>query len=638
MGKILPRKKFFRSAIYTPKLNVGSHIDNVRHSLEYLIFASERENETVLLKKRIKVIIIITILFMIVSSLLSPKGKADITTFYPTACLGGWVNPRNAEGAPEVKSNDNEKDFTKENSAFLPSLTQADIYCGNFVGEITENTKPTKIIVTLSWSKGELIIATSTTELESASTTEELLSASSTENATTSTSSIPQIENGTTSQIENSTTTTIEQSNEPSLVDKVITIVGDTFGKLFGTEKTPPTATTTGEVNVPQESLISTTTESVPPQQATSTGEVTPTPESTSTPETPPAPTPIPESDPTPASTSTIESAPTSFFKSSFEKFVTHFIDKVFAEEIATSSVVDVTGALNEINTTTTTPQTIDVIPEEEITTATNTIINLEEASTTVEISSSTSETSSTTEATTTPSSSLEQTTTIGLDTNTEDDATNNFLEVLYSFDGTIWKSLGRVNESSMKYRTFEIPVGTSTSWNDINQLQIKVELIQRVDAIPEVYLDGIKMEVLYETPVIHEHPDFARDTVLKDKSDDGIRVVNIINGDTNANEIWYTTIDDQGGYGVAPGSWVQVVLDQPKYTYKLIDIYGQNIFLLDENQKLLWVKNLQKETNDGIGIVQDGTTTVSFTKTNGEEWLFDYNYKTKMGVVRIKG
>jgi hypothetical protein len=120
----------------------------------------------------------------------------------------------------------------------------------------------------------------------------------------------------------------------------------------------------------------------------------------------------------------------------------------------------------------------------------------------------------------------------------------NNFLEVLYTFDGVTWTSLGELNEISMKYRTFEIPVTASTTWSDLKHLQIKVQAKKREKDTPTVYLDGIKVEVLYESDMEHMHPDFARDTILKDEIIDGIRIVTIINNDTKEKEIWYMVLE----------------------------------------------------------------------------------------------
>jgi hypothetical protein len=121
----------------------------------------------------------------------------------------------------------------------------------------------------------------------------------------------------------------------------------------------------------------------------------------------------------------------------------------------------------------------------------------------------------------------------------------DNFLEVFYTFDGVTWISLGDLNEISMKYRTFEIPVTASTSWSDMGQLQIKIEAKKRIDETPTIYLDGIKVEVLYETVVMHVHPDFTRDTILKDEIIDGVRVVTIINNDTMMQEVWYMRLEE---------------------------------------------------------------------------------------------
>jgi hypothetical protein len=575
MGKVLPKKKFFRSAIYTPKLNVGSHIDNVKYSLEHLIFSNAKETGDALLKKRIKVVAIVTVLLMIVGSALSPKGTAEVATFYPTACLGGWSNPNNAEGEPQTKSNTDESSFSKDNSAFLPTNTKADIYCGNFIGQIEQNTKPTKILVSLSMSKGADIILEQKIIGDSfASSSSQILDSTSTVDISFTLASSTEGVSSTSSQIESTST------DSDSIIDKV----GNVIDTLFGGDTSTTTET------VPVESSKSLPVEQVPEVQ----------------PQTAPV-EPVPSQEP----------APTSMLDKTVNTLFSFFFQNVFAAE---------------------TINTVDSPVEESLTATTSEASQAEDSSTkqVADTSFSSTTASSTSEATSTSLSS-EVTPGISLNGNTEDDSQSNFLDILYTFDGVTWKSLGKVNEESIQYRTFEIPVTASTSWSDLGQLQIKVQRIDRVDLTPTMYLDAIKVEVLYETPVIHPHPDFARDTILQDKNDDNIRVINIINSDTNANEIWYTTINDQGEYGIAPGSWVEVKSDQTNFPYKLIDIYGQNIFLEDSAQKMLWVKNLLKETNDGTGLVMGGTTTAQFTKSNGEEWVFEYNNVTKVGIARIK-
>jgi hypothetical protein len=230
--------------------------------------------------------------------------------------------------------------------------------------------------------------------------------------------------------------------------------------------------------------------------------------------------------------------------------------------------------------------------------------------------------------------------------TTTQDDNTfqNNFLEVMYTFDGVTWIPLGELNEISMKYRTFEIPVSATTSWGDMSHLQVKIVSKKHTEDTPTVYLDGIKVEVLYEAVIAHVHPDFSRDTVIKDESDDGVRVVDIINNDTGGREIWYTTLAEQAGYGVTPGSWVQIDFDQGDTVFELLKIYGRSVFLVDDVGKMLWVVDLEKSSNDGIAIIPpEGTSTIAasttafFTKPNGEEWVFEYNGGTKNFFTKIK-
>lgn len=76
--------------------------------------------------------------------------KANVATFYPDSCLGGWDNPLYASGKPELDSSAKQEDFTKGNSAVIKGTSE--IYCGGFKGEIPKDTSPKRFVLSLSWS------------------------------------------------------------------------------------------------------------------------------------------------------------------------------------------------------------------------------------------------------------------------------------------------------------------------------------------------------------------------------------------------------------------------------------------------------------------------------------------------------
>jgi hypothetical protein len=77
--------------------------------------------------------------------------EANVATFYPKSCLGGWENVAGAEGEADVKDTDDLKSFTKQNSAVLKDST-AEIFCGGFEGEVPEDATPKRFSIMLSWS------------------------------------------------------------------------------------------------------------------------------------------------------------------------------------------------------------------------------------------------------------------------------------------------------------------------------------------------------------------------------------------------------------------------------------------------------------------------------------------------------
>lgn len=90
------------------------------------------------------------IAFLFRSFIYAPGAVAQVATFYPNTCLGGWKNPAHAEGAPEVSSDDPDA-YTDDNAATLEgALSQ--IYCGEYVGELPIDTTHTRIALKFSWS------------------------------------------------------------------------------------------------------------------------------------------------------------------------------------------------------------------------------------------------------------------------------------------------------------------------------------------------------------------------------------------------------------------------------------------------------------------------------------------------------
>ena len=76
--------------------------------------------------------------------------QAEVANFYPTSCLGGWQNPQNAQGRPDVGENSLAEEFNENNSAVLKNVI-SQIFCGNFQGDTLQDYQPQKAVVKFSW-------------------------------------------------------------------------------------------------------------------------------------------------------------------------------------------------------------------------------------------------------------------------------------------------------------------------------------------------------------------------------------------------------------------------------------------------------------------------------------------------------
>lgn len=78
------------------------------------------------------------------------RANAQISSFYPTSCLGGWQNVERAIGFSDA-STDDASSYNDENSASVFNSV-AEIFCGGFHGEIPEDTFHKNIILKFSWA------------------------------------------------------------------------------------------------------------------------------------------------------------------------------------------------------------------------------------------------------------------------------------------------------------------------------------------------------------------------------------------------------------------------------------------------------------------------------------------------------
>jgi len=91
--------------------------------------------------------VVVLILFL---GILPYRSGADVASFHPSTCAGGWENPSNTIGEPSLPEGASLENFTKNNSAFMSGNSELD--CSNFQGEIPNDSVPKKFTLSLSWS------------------------------------------------------------------------------------------------------------------------------------------------------------------------------------------------------------------------------------------------------------------------------------------------------------------------------------------------------------------------------------------------------------------------------------------------------------------------------------------------------
>lgn len=385
--------------------------------------------------------------------------KAEYAKFYPSACLGGWENTKNAEGEPEVPRKGDPSLFNSENSAVLDSAA-SQIFCGSFIGDMPKDAEMKTLLLKLSWTardKEEESVAIASSALltkeeaeliesageESAATT--TITVSLGEEVASSTQEILDAPEGAVIELNLSETPAEipaekEKGTEESSKKEEEKKAGGNAQETPSTEPSVPEQSPASKSSS-SESSPEPAPESVPPSpEPQALTEQSPAPESA-------APAPAPELPPPPPPAPAPESAPVSFF------------DRLFRGQFSVAFAETLSG-----DTTTTTADSLSRLN-----------LDSESATATAETVATAGESEAVAAQENTP-------------------ASPELLEVLYTLDGQEWYSLGEVSKSEWT-GTFEIPI---SEWEDISRLQVSIQSLSSIDELPKIYLDGMWLEADY--------------------------------------------------------------------------------------------------------------------------------------------
>lgn len=455
----------------------------------------------------------ISILTIFVVSLLtvfvSSTSKASVAQLYAGACLGGWENPGNAEGAPQVFDG-SEENFNASNSAVLKNR-MSEIFCGNFRAEVADKTAVKSVVLKLSWRMGEekedlpeevpLDLESLPSETSSTSSSEETSVTGGKKDNTDSSDEAPE-------KKPKKGTTIIESSDFTSSLQDILDAPADTpvdFTLIPEKESLPES-----EPEAPDEEVE---TPIVQPTETPETDESPavedPLPEETEPVveeanseeisffrkiiktvwaaeaeevEVPAEITPLPE---VPLEIPAEESKPVAVESGDFAPSLQETLDSSvcsLTEEVKEESVVEevVPEESAEEGIMPSDPESeIDPVESEDFTPSP------EENS----IASNEDETTDTTTEEEIDVSDIEKVKPEPLARN------NDFLEIEYTLDSVNWQHLGFVGSDNWKETEFELPI---VDWSDLEKLQVRIKNLPTVDEQPTVYLDSMWIEVTH--------------------------------------------------------------------------------------------------------------------------------------------
>lgn len=473
-------------------------------------------------RKKIFTPLSILLVFVILFSI-SLTGKADVVNFYPKTCLGGWENTSGAEGQPSVPEQAAISDFTKSNAAFLDNRS-AQIFCGDFSGDIPEDATPRALSVRFS-----LFVDDGTMDREA-------------------NIQRPKIEDSINPVVAPTNSQEVDTQNSNTSSPGVLQI------PAVDTQTQDSSAGTVGDIPVITPENLPSSTEEL--NQLNSDASTTPDQTTGSVPDTGSASGDGNSSSggdagsSTPSSNSGDSSGSDSSGPSGFLQMIAN---KAHAQEAPPSDAPSTeTPAVSDI----------PVLDNPNPASSSDFSVSLDSpaaSDTPVDIAPTSPDTAQVSNGEAAPldngnisednsaSTSADNMNTV-LESVVVPSAQDDLFKITYTLDGQSWDTLGTVKRGGWQNLEFEIPVNViEASWEKLAHLQISVDALQTIDQFPKTYLDSMWISVEYQKtdPDPNPQPDFNSDKVLQDVRYDQYRIIKILRP-TGKYQMWYAFIPDE--------------------------------------------------------------------------------------------
>jgi hypothetical protein len=201
----------------------------------------------------------------------------------------------------------------------------------------------------------------------------------------------------------------------------------------------------------------------------------------------------------------------------------------------------------------------------------------------------------------------------------TSEEILESLIEVLYTLDGTQWRTLGYIDSISNDIE-FELPTDIFTSVEDLQKVQIALHVLSTTGAREPIFLDSLWLEVRYDTlpsdALMPPHVSQG-DTILSEVLSGTLRAV-FTQRRNGEKELWVHEVDSDG--------WVRVADASLLSSAPALQFVDRSIFWVGYGEKTIWRFNTISGAYESLSINLGETSALHFRDDATEDkfMLFD--------------